>query len=115
MEEQEKLSFLELQGEAVLALSLCVKQYPGVPQGFKLQREALLWRLPQLETQPVEEAAAAVEVHHVRVWKEEKNKRSSESVHDQMYVRASDEHIKTTFVKYYYHFCRQTVGVSDQA
>lgn len=49
------------------ALSLRVEQYPRVPQGFKEQRDALPGHLPRPGTQPVEEAAAAVEAHHVRV------------------------------------------------
>lgn len=66
-EEQEKLPFLQLQGEAVPTPSLCIKQYPRVLQGFKFQRDALPGHLPQPGTQPVEKAAAAIEAQHVRV------------------------------------------------
>lgn len=66
-EEQEELSFLQLKGEAVLAVSLCVQQYPRVPQGFKFQRDALQRHLSRPGTQPEEEAAAAVEAHHVGI------------------------------------------------
>lgn len=52
-EEQEKLSFLQLQGETVLGLSLCVKQYPRVLQGFKFQGDAFPGHLPRPGTQPV--------------------------------------------------------------
>lgn len=71
-EEKEELSFLQLKGEAVLAMSLCVKQYPRVPQGFKFQRDALQRHLSRPGTQPEEKAAAAVEAHHVGIWGSEK-------------------------------------------
>lgn len=72
-EEKEELSFLQLKGEAVLAMSLRVKQYPRVPQGFKFQRDALQRHLSRPGTQPEEKAAAAVEAHHVGIWGSEKN------------------------------------------
>lgn len=71
-EEKEELSFLQLKGEAVLAMSLRVKQYPRVPQGFKFQRDALQRHLSRPGTQPEEKAAAAVEAHHVGIWGSEK-------------------------------------------
>lgn len=50
-------------------LSLCVKQYPRVLQGFKLQADALTGHLPRPGSQPVDEAALAIETQHVRIFK----------------------------------------------
>lgn len=66
LEEQEKLSSVQLKAEAVLALSFHVKKYPRVPQGFELQRDAVRGRRHQPRTQTVEKAAAAIKTDHIR-------------------------------------------------
>lgn len=60
----------QAQAEAQLALALGVEQRPRVPQGLKVQRDAL----GGAGTQPVEEAAAAVEAQHGRVCKSRREK-----------------------------------------
>lgn len=52
----------------MLAPPLRAEQSPRIPQGFELQGDACPGRLPRPGTPPVEEAAVAVEAHHVRVW-----------------------------------------------
>lgn len=46
-----------------------MKQYPRVLQGFKLQADALTGHLPRPGSQPVDEAALAIETQHVRIFK----------------------------------------------
>lgn len=63
LQQQEDPPPLQAQAEAQLAPALCVEQRPRVPQGLKVQRDAL----GGAGTQPVEEAAAAIEAHNSRV------------------------------------------------
>lgn len=64
-EQQQQLSFLQLQDEAVLAAALGPEEHPGVPQGLEGQGDARPGRPPRPRAQPEEEAAAAAEAHHV--------------------------------------------------
>lgn len=66
LEEQEKLSSVQLKAEAVPALSLRVKKDPRVAQGLELQRDAARGRSLRPHTQTVEKAAAAIKTHHIR-------------------------------------------------
>lgn len=70
MQLQEDPPPLQAQAEAQLALALGVEQRPRVSQGLKVQRDAL----GGAGTQPVEEAAAAVEAQHGRVCKSRREK-----------------------------------------
>lgn len=63
---EQQASFLQHQGEAVVAMSLRVEQGPRILQGFKLQRDDLLPRRARPHTQPVDQAAAAIKAGHIR-------------------------------------------------
>ena len=67
-QDEQQLSLLQLQREAELAPTRRAEQRPRIPQGFELQREALPGGRPRPGTQLEEEAAVAIEAHHVRVW-----------------------------------------------
>lgn len=62
---EQQASFLQHQGEAVLPVSLCMEQRPGIPQGFKLQRDHFLPRRARPHAQSVDQAAAAIKAGHI--------------------------------------------------
>lgn len=62
---EQQASFLQHQGEAVLPVSLCMEQRPGIPQGFKLQRDDFLPRRARPHAQSVDQAAAAIKAGHI--------------------------------------------------
>lgn len=62
---EQQASFLQHQGEAVLPVSLCMEQRPGIPQGFKLQQDDFLPRRARPHAQSVDQAAAAIKAGHI--------------------------------------------------
>lgn len=62
---EQQASFLQHQGEAVLPVSLCMEQRPGIPQGFKLQQDHFLPRRARPHAQSVDQAAAAIKAGHI--------------------------------------------------
>lgn len=66
--QQDDPPLLQAQAEAGLTMARGVQQRSRVPAGLEVERDAL----SGAGTQPVEEAAAAIEAQHGRVWESEK-------------------------------------------